>query len=92
MRYLSVVIALVFVFSAAAMAADESQKAPAPAAAKQGPAIQGQGKEIEVDHPTSLADEAESGVNSDREMPSSETYDENTGLPDVVPSDREEMR
>ena len=87
MRYLYVVMTIVFVFSASAMAAETAQKSDA--AAKQGGAVQGHGKEIETDYNDKKADDKEYGVDNEREMPQHETYDQNTGLPNVVPSDKE---
>jgi hypothetical protein len=88
MRYLYMAAAFILMLGTAAIA-DENSPKGGDEAAKQGTVAQVQGKEIDVSHPTALADEAESGVNSEREMPQHETYDENTGLPNVVPSDKE---
>ena len=85
MRYLYAVIAIVFIFSVSAMAAETAQKGVA--AARQGGMAQG--KEIETDDNDKKADDKEYDVDNEREMPQHETYDQNTGLPNVVPSDKE---
>ncbi|MDD5428541.1 MAG: hypothetical protein PHI58_04815 [Candidatus Omnitrophica bacterium] len=84
MKYLCALLVFALVLSPAALIADcgvcDSSKSAKGALA--------QGKTIDVEHPTSLADEAESGVNNARLMPQSQNYDPNTGLPNVVESDK----
>lgn len=45
------------------------------------------GKHINVGNTEDNSGRSESGVGAERPMPTWETYDQNTGLPDVVPSD-----
>ena len=87
MRYLYAVIAIGFIFSTSAMAAEMAQKGVA--VAKQDAAVERQDKEIVTDLNDKRSDDKEYGVDNEREMPQHETYDENTGLPNVVPSDKE---
>ena len=87
MRYLYIVVAVIFMLSAGVAVAEESNKISG--AAKQGPVAGSQDKEIVTDLNDRRADDKEFGENNEREMPQSETYDENTGLPNVVPSDKE---
>lgn len=77
MKYLSALVVLVLVLSPVALMAEG-----------QGAAVDSQTRSIDVEHPTDMSDEAESGVNNQREMPQSQTYDDNTGLPNVVESDK----
>ena len=87
MRYLYITIAVIFMMSASIAVAEEGQKTGG--AAKQDAAVKSQEKEIVTDLNDKRSDDKEFGENNEREMPQSETYDENTGLPNVVPSDKE---
>ena len=87
MRYLYIAIAIIFMLSAGIAVAEEGQKTLG--AAKQGEGVTSQKREIVTDLNDKRSDDKEYGVGSEREMPSDETYDENTGLPNIVPSDKE---
>ena len=87
MRYLYIVVAVIFMLSGGMAVAEEGQKALG--AAKQDEGVKSQEKEIVTDLNDRRSDNKEYGENNEREMPQSETYDENTGLPNVVPSDKE---
>ncbi|MDD5136563.1 MAG: hypothetical protein PHN63_04375 [Candidatus Omnitrophica bacterium] len=93
MRYVCVAVAIVFMFGITAVAAekvsadcgmcgvqkkDTGARSGESATAKEG-----------ADRGEPLSDEEEYGEDNRREMPQQQTYDENTGLPDNVPSDRE---
>ncbi|MFA6321248.1 MAG: hypothetical protein WCY36_05255 [Candidatus Omnitrophota bacterium] len=80
MKYLSALVVLALVFSPAALMAEEG--------GGKGAAIENEARTIDVEPPVPMSDEIESGVNNEREMPQSQTYDPNTGLPDNVESDR----
>ena len=84
MKYLCLLAVFMLVVSPVALMAEcgvcDSSKSAKGASA--------QGKTIDVEHPTSMSDEAESGVNNERLMPQSQNYDPNTGLPNVVESDK----
>ena len=87
MRDLYIAIAIIFMLSAGIAVAEEGQKTLG--AAKQDEGVKGQDKEIVTDLNDKRSDDKEYGVDSEKEMPRDETYDENTGLPNVVPSDKE---
>ena len=86
MRYFCIVLAVVCMLGAgvAIVGAQKSDKASG-----QGAGIVSQEKEIVTDNNEKRSDDKEYGENNEREMPQSETYDPNTGLPNVVPSDKE---
>lgn len=79
MKYFYAVVAFMCLLMVSNVAAQEGDDSAGKASA---------GKEIVVTNPESRADDAEFGVNNEREMPQSETYDPNTGLPNVVGSDK----
>ena len=87
MKCLYITIVMVFIFGAGIVAAEEGPKNGS--AAAQGTAVQSQEKEIVTDLNDRRSNDKEHGVSSEREMPEGQTYDENTGLPNVVPSDKE---
>jgi len=82
MRYLYIAVAVVFIFGGdivtPSMAADNggsgdtAKSVPTDVVQKKAP----------------LADDQEFGEDNRREMPQQENYDENTGLPNVVDSDK----
>ena len=87
MRYFYVVAAVVCMLGAGIAASAEGQKGDK--ASGQGAGIVSQEKEIVTDMNERRSDDKEFGENNEREMPQSQTRDENTGLPNVVPSDKE---
>jgi hypothetical protein len=86
MRYLYAAVAVIFMLGTSVVSAEEPQSV---AGAGRGAVIVNQEKEIITDTNEERSDDEEFGENDRREMPQYETYDENTGLPDVVESDRE---
>ena len=89
MRYLYIVVVVMFMSGGIAFAADADQKSGPGASQDGGAAVRSQEKEIVVDSNERRSDDKEFGVGNQREMPNGETYDQNTGLPNVVESDRE---
>ena len=85
MKYLYVAVVMVFIFNVGPVAAKECPKCGS--SAGQGAGVVSQ-KEIVTDRNEPLSDEKESGVNNERVMPQSQTHDKNSGLPNVVPSDK----
>lgn len=94
MKYLNILVAAFFIFGATAILAGDSAAMCGSCGtdtkdqAKDYQTKQAQGKHIEVDSNEEGARDSEQGITRNREMPVDETFDENTGMPDVVPSDR----
>ena len=89
MKYFYFVAAFIFVSVSCVFAGEEVSKSPVVAssqAVKTGQVLS-QGKEIVVDSNEALSDDKDYGVGEVREMPESDTYDQNTGMPNVVGSD-----
>ena len=80
MRYLYVVAAIIFMFGTAVIAEENISDDKSSGTVKVS-ADKGKGEP--------LSDEQEYGEDNRREMPQQQSYDENTGLPNNVPSDRE---
>ena len=74
MRYLYIILAVVVMMNVGIAIAEVGKS---------------QEKEIVTDLNDKRSDDKEYGENNEREMPQSQTHDENTGLPNVVPSDKE---
>ena len=89
MRYVYIAVAMVFIFSAAVYAVDSDQKNDTSAKQAGSADVKSQEKEIVVDSNERASNGKEFGVGKENEMPSGETYDQNTGLPNVVESDKE---
>ena len=91
MRYLITAMAIVFMLSVSAMAAQEMVKSGPPAQQQTAPSPKPQGglKEIVVDENEGRTPDRNYGVGEDRQMAPGQTHDENTGLPNVVESDKE---
>ena len=89
MRYVYFVAAVLFMFCVNAMASEEAVgngAVQAQAKTQSGQPVKAP-KEIVVNDNGGRADDEEFGVGQESEMPESDTYDENTGLPNVVGSD-----
>ena len=86
MKYLYVAIVIVLIFSVGSVTANECSNCGS--SAGQGAGVVSQEREIVTDKNEPMSDEKESGVNNEREMPQSQTHDKNSGLPNVVPSDK----
>ena len=87
MRYFYVAVAVVCMLGAGIVVTAQAQNSDK--AAGQGAGIVSQEREIVTDRNEPKSDDKEFGENSEREMPQSQTYDPNTGLPNNVPSDKE---
>ena len=88
MKYLCFATVIVFMLSTAAVAAEEARGTGA-AAGKGQVTVQGKEKEIETDYNDESSGGKARGAGDKREMPASDSYDPNTGLPNVVSSDKE---
>ncbi|MDO8525783.1 MAG: hypothetical protein Q7S07_04775 [Candidatus Omnitrophota bacterium] len=95
MRYLYIIAAVIFVFGATVIFTGNSAAMCGSCGTDTNDSVkkpqvkQSQGKEIVTDlNEEKKSDDKEFGVNNEREMPQSDTYDENTGLPNVVESDK----
>ncbi|MFA5142923.1 MAG: hypothetical protein WC522_01975 [Candidatus Omnitrophota bacterium] len=89
MKYLCIAVAVIFIFGIFAVGLD---KAMAGSGACDGAGKTAKEEQAPVaaegaDEP--VADDEEDGVGSRRAMPTMQTYDQNTGLPNLVSSDRE---
>jgi len=86
MRYLCVVAAVLFALGASPVAAEE--------AGKESGGDESVTTETKAQEPAGAAhrhetsDDKEFGEDNGREMPQNQTHDENTGLPNVVDSDK----
>lgn len=82
MKCLSIAVMVLFIFSA-------GFAAPCIAVEESNPGDVSADMSTEtVEEKAPLADDAEFGENNRREMPQYENYDENTGMPNVVGSDK----
>ena len=86
MRYFYIVVATICMLGAGVVVMAQEQKGDKTAG--QNAAVESQEKEIVTDSNERRSDDKEYGENNAREMPQSQTHDENTGLPNVVASDK----
>ena len=87
MRYFYVIVAVMCMLSVGIVVAANAEGGGKTSG--QGAGIVSQEKEIVTDMNERKSDGKEFGENNEREMPQSQTYDPNTGLPNNVPSDKE---
>lgn len=89
MKYVSLVIAAIFVMWAGLIGAEEAKKA-APVTKTVSVAGEKPGEKAvstDMDEAADIGEKDDSGVNRENLMPPGQTYDTNTGMPNAVGSD-----